>query len=243
MASNFGTTLSWGATAVWALSQSKTLAASKEHWASNPLARRQAARRGYRVLTLVDPVNVGRARASAMQGESPKKTETIQNLPAPDQISHLLVILLLIEVEPRFMAARNIHVKLQSVQVNLHQSLQRSAQKPVAFRQPFKFAERRLAPFHNGARGENALERFDDHCFALIHAEGGDLHDENVSVFIHDQSAQKIALSIDDAKRGGPGQSRCRSSSAARMRSTKNALLTSTRSGAITLTWILDFEL
>ena len=104
------------------------------------------------------------------------------------------------------MAAQNIHVELQPIDVDLHRPFQRSAQKAVAFGQPLEFSEGRLAPFHDGARGEYALERFDDHRLALVHAERGDLHDENIAVFVHNQTAQKIALRIDHAKGSGPRQ-------------------------------------
>ena len=57
------------------------------------------------------------------------------------------------------------------------------------------------------ARGEKmASQRLDDHLLALVHAERGDLQDQNVRVFVNDQSAEKIALRVDDAKRSRAGQ-------------------------------------
>ena len=41
---------------------------------------------------------------------------------------------------------------------------------------------------------------------ALVHAEGGNLDDEHVGVFVHDQAAEKIAFGVDHAKGGGLGK-------------------------------------
>ena len=41
--------------------------------------------------------------------------------------------------------------------------------------------------------------------FALVHAERGNLHDEHVLVFVHDEAAEEIALGIDHAEGGGVG--------------------------------------
>src|ERR1019366_9445016 len=45
------------------------------------------------------------------------------------------------------------------------------------------------------------MTRGDDHRLALIHAQRGNLHDQHVFVFVHDQAAQKIALGIHHAER------------------------------------------
>ena len=58
---------------------------------------------------------------------------------------------------------------------------------------------------------------------ALVHAERGNLHDQHVLVFVHDQAAQEIALGVHNAKRRWlPANAFCRTASAARMRSSKN---------------------
>jgi hypothetical protein len=46
------------------------------------------------------------------------------------------------------------------------------------------------------------LQGRQDHRLALVHAQRGDLHDQYVLVFVHDEAAQEIALGIHGAKRG-----------------------------------------
>jgi hypothetical protein len=50
------------------------------------------------------------------------------------------------------------------------------------------------------------VEGLDDLVFALVHAEGGELEDENVFVFIDDEAAEEVALGVDEAKARGVGK-------------------------------------
>ena len=46
------------------------------------------------------------------------------------------------------------------------------------------------------------MQRGDHHRLALVHSDGGGLQHQHVLVFVHDESAKKIALGIDDAEGG-----------------------------------------
>ena len=135
------------------------------------------------------------------------------------------------------------NVESKPIQFNLHRSLQCAAENPVRLRQPLELTKRRLAPLHNRARRKNFPQRLDDHFLALVHSERRNLHDQNIVVFVNNQSAQESLSALTTRKDDASGICLRRNASAARMRSMKNSRLISTRSGASTRTWILDFEL
>src|ERR1039458_3336386 len=58
------------------------------------------------ISALVEHVDMRCPRARRVQTESAEKTETIQNLRAPGKLRHGLIIHLLIEIHPGFVAGR-----------------------------------------------------------------------------------------------------------------------------------------
>ena len=87
--------------------------------------------------------------------------------------------------------------------LNRDGAVQRAGEKSVAFGHALELAERRFIPLKDGAGLEHGLQRVHNHLLALVHAEGRDLHDQNIGIFVNDQSTEKIAFGIDDAKGGG----------------------------------------
>ena len=88
---------------------------------------RVAARRGYRFFALFQAMHMRRAGSRAVQRKATDETEAIQNLPASNKAGHLLVILLLIQIEARFVAAEDINAELESIEINLHRAIRGAA--------------------------------------------------------------------------------------------------------------------
>jgi len=93
----------------------------------------------------------------------------------------------------------------------------------VGIGKTFKFARRKIVAFDHRARRDKRLERSEYHLLTLVHAKRGSLDNDNVFVFIDDESAEEIAFSIDHAKDVAAGRCFCRMARAARIRSSKNA--------------------
>ena len=74
--------------------------------------------RGDGIGALVEQVDMRRARARRVQTEPAEKTEAIQNLRALCELRHGLIIHLLVEIQPGLVAADQIGLKFQAVQVH-----------------------------------------------------------------------------------------------------------------------------
>ena len=74
--------------------------------------------RGDGIRALVEQVDMRRARARRVQAKSAEKTEAIQNLRAFGKLRHGLIIHLLIKIHPGFVAADQVGLKFQAVQVH-----------------------------------------------------------------------------------------------------------------------------
>jgi hypothetical protein len=69
-----------------------------------------------------------------------------------------------------------------------------------------EFTGGEFVAFHDGARGEDALQRGDDLGLAFVHAQRGGLQHEDVLILVHDEAAEEIAFGVDHAERRGLGQ-------------------------------------
>ena len=148
---------------------------------------------------------MGGPGADRVQPEPAQEAETIQHLRPLCQFSHALVVDLLVEIQPRLVAAQHVHLEAQAVQFDRHRAFERPRQHPVRFRQSFKLARGNFAALNYRPRREDRLQRRQNHRLPLVHAKRGNLHNQHVFVFIHDEAAQKIALRIHDAE-GGRGR-------------------------------------
>ena len=108
---------------------------------------------------------------------------------------------------PGLVAADQIGFEFQAVQFNRHRAFEGTDENAVGFRQVLRICAKRTSLRSMMARGEKIF------CsaatimrLALVHAERGNLHDQHVLVFVHDEAAQEIALGVDDAEGGGLGQ-------------------------------------
>jgi hypothetical protein len=104
------------------------------------------------------------------------------------------------------MSAAEVCLEGDSIEADGHRSIELASQDTIGFFEAFEFAGGNVAAFDDGARGEQLGEDLHDLRFALIHAEGGELDDENVFVFVDDEAAQEVALGVDEAKAGGLGK-------------------------------------
>ena len=73
---------------------------------------------------LVEHVRVRRAGPGRVQAEPAEKAEAVQHLSAPRQVGHALVVHLLVEVQTGFVAAQDIHIKPEAVEINRHRAFE-----------------------------------------------------------------------------------------------------------------------
>ena len=122
------------------------------------------------------------------------------------QCGDKLIVHLLVEIQAGLVAAENFDLELDAVEFDRHRPFEFAGQDAVGIRQPFKLARGGFVALDDGARGEDGLQRGEDHRLALVHAERGGLDDEDVFVFVHDEAAEEIALGVDDPEGGSVGQ-------------------------------------
>ena len=101
------------------------------------------------------------------------------------------------------MAAQQVHFKLQSVQLDRQFAVEFSRNDAVSVGQTFEFPRRDVVALNQGARRKDLLESGDHHRFTLVHAQRRRLQHQHILVFVHDQSAEKIALGIDHSEGSG----------------------------------------
>ena len=158
------------------------------------------------ISALVQAMDVGSARAGGVQSEPAKKAETIESLSVGREMRDGLVIDLLVQVHPGFMAFAQIGFEFQAVQVDRAFALELARQDSIGFLKPFEFSGCRVAALDNGPGRENLLQGCNDLRFVPVHAQRRNLNDQNVFIFVDNQSTHEIAFGIDDAERGGIGQ-------------------------------------
>jgi len=72
---------------------------------------------------------------------------------------------------------------------------------------PSNLREATSLAFHDGAGRKDFLQGGDDVSLAQVHAERGDLDDEDVLIFVHDEAAEEIALgALTTRKEVAPGR-------------------------------------
>lgn len=157
------------------------------------------------VRALIQRVDVGGAFLRGVDGESAEEAEAIEDVRALGHLRHALVIRLLIQVEPRLVTAERVRLEGQAVQLHIDVAFHGTGDDAVRIRQALELAGGQLVAFHDGAGGEDALQRGDDLRLAHVHAEGGSLEHQHVLILVHDQAAEEIALRIHHAEGRGLG--------------------------------------
>ena len=104
------------------------------------------------------------------------------------------------------MAFNQVGFEFEAVEIGGNGAAEFAGENAAGFGKAFESARGNFAAFQNRAWGENFLESGDNLCFAFVHAKGRNLDDEHVFVFIDNQAAEKIALGVDHAERGGVWQ-------------------------------------
>jgi len=117
------------------------------------------ARRGSHGLgALLEQVHMRRAGARSMQAETAQETEAIKHLRAFRPPGHAGIIVLLVEIQPRFMTRQHVCLELQTIEFDGHRSREQSRQNPVSLRQPFELARDGVPPFHDCAGGKDCCQ-------------------------------------------------------------------------------------
>ena len=158
------------------------------------------------LFALVNRVDVRRAGPRRVQREATEKSEAVQHLRvrgARDQVSDALTVNLLVQIQPGLLAAQQVHSKLQSVQLDRQFAVEFSRNDTVSVGKTLEFARRDVVALNHSARRKDLLESGDDHRFTLVHAERRGLQHQHILVFVHDESAEKIALGIDHSEGSG----------------------------------------
>jgi hypothetical protein len=158
------------------------------------------------IRALIEQVDVAGTGARGVQAEAAEEAEAIEDVATFRKGGHGLVVGLLVEIHAGLMAADEVGLKFQVVEVYGDFAVGFTGEQAVGFGEAFKFARGDIAAFHDGAGRKDFFQGGDDVGLAQIHAERGDLDDEDVLVFIDDEAAEEIALGIDDAEGGGAGQ-------------------------------------
>ena len=133
-----------------------------------------------------------------MQAEPAEEAEAVQHLRVLRQVGDALVVHLLVEIQASLVAAEDIHLEAQAVQVDRHRAVECARQQAIRVRQPFEFARGHLVALDDGAWGEKRLQRSEDYGLPLVHAKGRGLHHQHIFVFVHHQAAEGIAFGVDD---------------------------------------------
>ena len=154
---------------------------------------------------LVEEMDVRGAGAGGVEAEAAEEAEAVEDLAASGEAGDGFVIGLLVEVHAGFVAADEVGLELEAVEVHGDGAVEGAEEEAAGFGEAFEFAGAHVAAFEDDAGGENLLERGNDEGFALVHAEGGDLDDEDVFVLVDDEAAEGVALGVDDAEGGGGG--------------------------------------
>jgi len=155
---------------------------------------------------LIEQMDVGCAGAGGVQAEAAEEAEAIEHLGTFREVRHGFVVGLLIQVKTGFVAGDQIGFEFEAVEIGGDGATEFAGEDAAGFGEAFKFARGDFAAFKDGARRKNLLERGDDLRFPLIHAEGGNLDDEHVFVFVDNEAAKKITFGVDDAGGGGVRQ-------------------------------------
>src|SRR5579859_6991722 len=67
----------------------------------------------------------------------------------------------------------------------------------MGFTQALEFSGGDVAALENGARSQQVGQGGDDQRAALVHAQGRNLHHQNIFVLINNQAAEEIAFGVD----------------------------------------------
>jgi len=116
------------------------------------------------------------------------------------------IVDLLVEVHAGFVSAAEVCLEGEAVKAHRHRCIELARENRVGFFEAFEFAGGNVAAFDDGAGGEEFGEDVHDLPFAPVHAECGELDDEDVFVSVNDEAAEEVALGVDEAKAGGLGK-------------------------------------
>ena len=161
---------------------------------------------GNRIRTLIQQVNVRCTGPGGVQTEAAEETKAIKHLAVFGKPGYGLIICLLIEVHSGLMASHEVGLKLNAIQQHRNGPGNFPGQYAIGFRQAFKLARGHIAALRDGTGGKDFLQGGHNVCFASVHAECGDLHDQDILIFVHDQAAQKVTFGIDHPEGGGVRQ-------------------------------------
>ncbi len=139
-----------------------------------------------------------------MQGEAAGESEAVQGAPA-GITGGSEVVLALIEKDAGLLAAQEIGVEGQPVEVNSH-PVRNVARQGLRFQgEPFLSPYWHVVPRRNACRGEQCLETRDDLGKQPVHALVEGLHDEIIAVTVDDQARQAVGLAVNQAIGIGAG--------------------------------------